>query len=423
MHSRIAAALLVSFIANPLLASAQSTRAAAPISLHDAVRRVESDGFDVRMAIAQAALAAADVTTARAAYLPQIGISGTAVDGNLPQLGMPIARQTYVSANVSVPVFNPSLWATARAAALDANAANRSVDLTRSDAAFGVVAGYHRAQLAASLVDVRSVGVRDQEQHVRLTEQRVAAGKMPRYLIARDRAALAASQQMLEDEAAEKDRALIDLAAMLDYDVDAPLTLADPLARENLEGSRDAWMQQAAVRPDVTAARSRWNAARARLDAARAAYAPTLALSGQTYNGTSNPALGAGGGQISATITLPIADGGTRTAAAQRARFDEDRTLIDYERMLVAARRDLADAWREREAAIRNLDNADAARADAEEQLRVAKLRERAGKAIDIEVLDALTVAANARETALRALTRYNDSAAAVRHAVGAAAL
>jgi outer membrane protein len=423
MHRSIAAALLVALVANPLLASAQSTRATAPVSLRDAVRRVESDGFDVRMALAQAALAAADVGTARAAYLPQIGVSGTATDGNLPQLGMPIARQTYVSANVSVPIFNPSLWAAARAATLDATAANQSADLTRSDAAFGVVQGYHRAQLAASLVDVRAVGVRDQEEHVRLTEQRVAAGKLPRYLIPRDRAALAASQQMLEDELAEKDRALIDLAALLNYDVEAPLTLADPLTREDFDGSRDTWMQQASIRPDVAAAWSRWNAARARLDAAGAVYAPTLALAGQTYNGTSNPVLGAGGGQITATLTLPIADGGTRSAAVHRARADADRTLIDYQRTLVAARRDLADAWREREAATRNLSTADAANADAEEQLRVALLRERAGKAINIEVLDALTVAANARETALRALTRYNDSAAAVRRAVGATIL
>jgi outer membrane protein TolC len=417
MRKPFAAALALAFVVNPSLAGAQSTPAAAPISLRDAVRRVESDGFDVRMALAQATLAAADVGTARAAYLPQIGVSGTATDGNLPQLGMPIARQAYVSANVSVPIFNPSLWAAARAAALDATAADQSADLIRSDAAFGVALGYHRAQLAAGLVDIRNVGVRDQEEHVRLTEQRVAAGKLPRYLIARDRAALAASQQMLEDEGAEKDRALIDLAALLNYDVDAPLTLADPLTRETFEGSRDTWMRQAAVRPDVAAARSRLDAARARLDAAGAAYAPTLALNGQTYNGTSNPALGAGGGQITATVTLPLADGGTRSAAVHRARADVDRTLIDYQRTLVAARRDLADAWREREAAIRNLDTADAARADAEEQLRVARLRERAGKAIDIEVLDALTVAANARETALRALTRYNDSAAAVRRA------
>ena len=421
MRKRIAGALLIAFVCTPWLASAQTTPAVRLISLVDAVRRVESDGFDVRMAVAQAAMAAADATTARAAYLPVLGVAGTATDANLPQLGMPVGRQTYVSANISVPVVNTPLWASARAARLDAAAANQSTELTRGDAAFGVVVAYHRAQLAASLLDVRSVGVRDEEEHVRLTEQRVAAGKLPRYQIARDRAALAAAQQMREDARAEKDRALIDLAALLNYDVDAPLALADPLVGEDLKGDRETWMRQTALRPDVLAAHSRWDAARARLDAAVGAYAPTLAIAGQTYNGTSSPALGAGGGQITATVTLPLADGGTRTAAVHRARADADRAFTDYQRTLVGAQRDLADAWREHEAAISNVRTADAAKADAEEQLRVARLRERAGKAIDIEVLDALTVAANARETALRTLIRYNDSGAAVRHAVGLA--
>jgi outer membrane protein TolC len=419
MREPIAAALALAIVVNPWIAGAQTTRAAAPISLSDAVRRVESDGFDVRMAVAQATLAAADAATARAAYLPQLGVSGTATDSNLPQLGMPVARQTYVSANIFVPILNTSLWASARAATLDAAAANQSTDLTRSDAAFGVVVAYHRAQLAASLLDVRSVGVQDEDGHLRLTEQRVAAGKLPRFQIARDRAALAAAQQMLEDARAEKDRAIIDLAALLNYDVDAPLALADRLVGEDLNGDRETWMRRAALRPDVVAAHSRWDAARVRMDAAVGAYAPTIALTGQTYNGTSNPALGAGGGQITATVTLPLVDGGTRSAAVHRARADADRALADYQRTLVGARRDLADAWREREAAISNLSTADAAKTDAEEQLRVARLRERAGKAIDIEVLDAFAVAASARETALRTLTRYNDSAAAVRHAVG----
>src|SRR5664279_3030861 len=68
MRRPIVAALLVVFIANAGTANAQSTRAVQPISLADAVRRVESDGFDVRMAVAQAALSAADAGTARAAY-------------------------------------------------------------------------------------------------------------------------------------------------------------------------------------------------------------------------------------------------------------------------------------------------------------------------------------------------------------------
>ena len=65
------------------------------------------------------------------------------------------------------------------------------------------------------------------------------------------------------------------------------------------------------------------------------------------------------------------------------------------------------------------MNTAAAAQADADEQLRVAQLREEAGKAIELEVLDALAVAASAREGALRAMARYDNAVAAVQHAAG----
>jgi outer membrane protein TolC len=415
----ILGALLLALSASPAAARAETIRWTGALTLSQAVERVESDGFDIGMALAQARGAAADAAAQRAVSLPQIGISGTALDANLPQLGMPVARQTYASANISLPLLNASAWASARASSIDASAAGQNVEAARSDAAFAVVQAYHRAQLAEGIVAVREIGVRDQEEHLRVTSQRVDVGKAPRYLLARDRAALAGSQQMLEDAKAERDRSLTDLAALLDLDLEAPPSPADALVPWHLEQGRNAWIGRTAQRPDVVAMRSRWDAAQARMQAASAAYAPTLAVTGQTYNGTSNPQLGAAGGQIAATVTLPIVDGGTRSAAFHRAHADADRARIDFERTTVAARRDLADAWREYEAAQRNLATAEAARADAEEQLRVARLREGVGKATEVEILDALAVAANARESALRALARYDDAVAAVRHAVG----
>jgi outer membrane protein TolC len=412
-------ALLLAFTAMPAPAAADPLRWPGSLSLAQAVQRVESDGFDVGMALAEARGAAADAAAQRAASLPLIGVSGTASDVNLPQLGMMTARQSYVSASINVPLLNPAGWANAHAASLDAGAARQNLEAARTDAAFAVVAAYHRAQLAEGLVEVRATGVHDQEEHFRLTSLRVEAGKAPRYLIARDRAALAGSQQMLEDAKAERDRSLTDLAAVLDLDLDAPPALAEALVPWQLAEGREVWLARTEQRPDVAAVRSRWDAARTRIGAASAAYAPTLALSGQTYNGTSVPALGAAGGQIAATVTLPILDGGTRSAATHRAQADAERARIDYERTKVAARRDFLDAWREYEAARRNLTTADSAREDAEEQLRVARLREGVGKAIELEVLDALALAANARETALRALARYDDGIAAVRHAAG----
>ncbi len=419
MLKRIAFALALASSALPAAAAAETVRWPGGLTLAGALQRVQSAGFDVRMASAQARGAAADAAAQRAASLPQISLSATATDVNLPELGMPVARQAYASANVNVPLVNAAAFANAHAAGLDASATREDIEAARSDAAFAVVLAYHRAQLAEGIVAVRATGVRDQEEHLRLNGQRVDAGKAPRYLLARDRAALAAAQQMLEDAGAERDRALTDLAALLDLDLEAPPALADALVPWQLEGGRDAWLRRADLRPDVLAMRGRWDAGRTRIGAASAAYAPALALTGQTYNGTSNPALGAAGGQIAATVTLPIVDGGTRSAAFHRASADAERARIDYERTLVSARRDVADAWREYEAAQRNLATAASVRADAEEGLRVARLRESVGKAIELEVLDALAVAANARETALRALARNDDAIAAVRHAAG----
>jgi hypothetical protein len=112
---------------------------------------------------------------------------------------------------------------------------------TRSDAAFSVVAGYHRAQLAANLVDVRSVGLHDEERHVGLSKQRVAAGKLPRYLIVRDRAALAAAQQM---SAASTRRFIQDVRAV------STIAHGSKLAIRNGAAAREYWGKDARRRRD-----------------------------------------------------------------------------------------------------------------------------------------------------------------------------
>jgi len=56
---------------------------------------------------------------------------------------------------------------------------------------------------------------------------------------------------------------------------------------------------------------------------------------------------------------------------------------------------------------------------DAAEQLRIAHVCEAAGKGIELEVLDALSVAATARETAVKAVARFDTAIASLHHAAG----
>jgi outer membrane protein TolC len=398
-------------------AGAQESRPHS-LTLQQAVERVRTAGFDVRMAQADARVASAGAESAGAALRPQIGISGNVLDANEPQLGMPIGRQAYGAATLSIPLFTPSNRLNARAANQMAGAAQTAVFATTNDAVFSTVQAYRKVQLADAVVVARQAAVADQVTHLRLTEERVAAGKVARYLALRDRAALASAQQALEDAASERDQAAYDLDALLDL-AQVPVQV-EPLVQATLNETRDTALGRALrQQPALRAAEQRLAAAQTGVSAARNAYRPLALLTAQTYNGASSPSLGQSGGQVQLSASLPIVDGGSRVAALAKAQAENDRAAALRDQVRAGVLRDVANAWREYEAATRNLATATAVQADAQEQLRLVTLRQAAGKAIEVEVLDALSVAANARETVVRSIARYDIAIAAIHHAVG----
>jgi len=415
----IAALLTASLSLLPQIASADPERLDGVLTLDQAIARVQRVGFDVRAARGDAEIAAADARTARAGLLPQIGISAVALDANEPQLGMPIARQGYGAASLTVPLLTPSTRYSSLAAAAGARAALINIEASVNDAVYATVQAYRRAQLADAVLDARHLAVRDQQDHLRVTGLRVASGKSPRYTLARDRASLAVALQNEEDAASERDQARNDLVALLDFTVDSNVR-TEPLATLAFAEPRDAIVTRALQQsPALLAAEQRVSALQATLGATRGAYLPSTQLTAQSYNGGSSPYLGHGGGQIQLTATLPIVDGGSRSGGVARARGDLNRVIALRDQLRVGVQRNVANAYRELEAARRNLSTAQTAQTDAEEQLRIARDRESAGKGIELEVLDALSVAGNARETVLRSLARYDNAVAAVHHAAG----
>jgi outer membrane protein TolC len=388
------------------------------LSLQAAVERVQRAGFDVRIAAADARVAAAEAASAGAALRPQAGISGVLLDANEPQLGMPIARQAYAGAMVSVPVYAPSTALAARSARASADAAQTSIAAAANDAVFAAVQAYRRVQLADAVAVARRAAAEDQTAHLRLTEERVAAGKAARYLLLRDRAALASAQQALEDALAERAQARNDLAALLDLPP-VPLVV-EPLERRTFNETRETVLARALrQRPSLLAAEQRLSALRLGVAAARSAYRPAATLTAQSYNGASSPRLGSSGGQVQLTASLPVFDGGSRAAAVSKEQAQYERALAVRDQARTGVVRDVANAWREYEASTRNLATATAVQADAQEQLRLAMLRQSAGKAIEVEVLDALAAAAGARESVVRSIARFDVAIAAIHHAAG----
>lgn len=415
---RVVFALAAALLATWQAAQAVPEQWSGPLSRAQAIARATSAGFDVRMAMADAASARGQAIGQYSAVLPQIAISGNHTNVHLPQFGMPEAVQTYSSVTASVPLFNLAGYSGVRAGRLSADAASADFSATVNDAALNAVKAYDRALLGAAAAQAQQAAVSDQETNVRFVELRVRTGKMPRFELARARAALAQAQQTAEDAAAEGDESSNDLKLMLDFDMASNVAIPDRFETREYNDTLAAVTQRALrQQPAVFAARLRYDAARAALQQARAAYVPTATLTGQTYNGNSNPPLGPSGGQVGVSITLPIVDGGTRHGTLVQVSAALAKAQADFERQQLMVQNGVANAWRELDASRRNLQTAQAALTDASESFRVARLRQQAGKGTQLEVLDALAVTANSRLAVLQSQARYDIAIAGVHHA------
>ncbi|HVA29548.1 MAG TPA: TolC family protein [Candidatus Baltobacteraceae bacterium] len=404
-------------LALPLAAEAQ---APPPLSLAAAIARAQAASFDVRLSEADANGAAARVLAARAQLLPQIGAAGTVMRGGISQLGMPVAQQTYLSANATVPLFAPADWETARAASLSAHASSLDLASARNDAAYIVTQAYERALLTRAIVASRTATVEYQRRRAADVDERIKAGATPRYERAQAQAVLAGALQMLEDANADADEALADLEFLLDLPMSAGLNLSDPLDPMTAAGTVAVFQGRAALqRPEVLSAQEQVLAAQARLTAARDRYLPIIAGAAQMYAGRSSPDLGPRGYQIGITATLPLVDGGVRAAASMDAKADVDRARIALEKAQRSVERDVANAYREYQAAQRDLELARRQAAASAQELRITILRERSGKGIALETLAAIDQDASARESVLRATARLNDAVAGLYHASG----
>lgn len=397
---------------------------ALSLTLSQAISRAEQAGFQVRIASAGAQSAAAQAAAARAALFPRVSVSATTSNGGITQLGMPLAQQNYVSTYVSVPLFTPNAFETAQSAGRGAQAAIFTQAQTVNDAMLAAVQGYEGALLAQAVYEAREITVAYEQRHLRDVNTMVKAGALPRYVSAESQAALAQSEQSAEDAAALRDEAMNDLKVTLAFGMSAPVTLTDSLQPLAISGSENAFLARAtASRPDVVAAQRQVASAQARSAAARWSYVPVISATAQTYNGGSRPSLGNHGYQVGVSASLPIIDGGDRLAAMHLAQSDLARAQVLLDEARLSAQRDVMNAWRELQAAQHNLETARMQQTAAAEALRVATLRERSGKGVTLETLDALSQDALARESLLRAIARFNIAIAFAHRAAGDSAI
>ena len=391
------------------------------------------------LAAAAARLAKADAITSSAggAVLPIVDAGGNVgVEKISTKLGYPPQFEAFLpqgwlgngqlDATLS---FNPDLWGKYRAllaaATSQRDAAAYDAAAARAALAAAIAQGYFAFAGDAAHVENARAALANREDNASLVAARFAHGFGTKADVADAAEARDDAQGQL---AAAQAMVLVDrhrLAALLGAGPDRGLAITAPSLAP--AGGRalpeNVTTDLLGRRPDIAAARARAAAATAQVRAARADFFPSFRLSaliGWQAVGIANLLTpGSLMGNAGPAVSLPIFHGGAIRAQYKGARADADAAVADYNRTVVGAYQELADAVARRDALLRQRDDAAAALANADTAAAVADARFRHGLANRIDVLGAQVRQNQARDALAAAEAGAHQADVALIHALG----
>lgn len=171
-------------------------------------------------------------------------------------------------------------------------------------------------------------------------------------------------------------------------------------------------------RPDLLAAEASVKAAQAAADAARAAGMPTLSMTAAA-NQNNNAGVNTHGSSLGLAVSVPLFSGFTPTyrIRAADAQVESKKAQMDRIRLQIAL--DVWNAYQNLATASQNRRTTSDLLSSAEQSERVASGRYRAGAGTMLDLLNAQTILASARQQRIQADLNWNISRATLAQAMG----
>lgn len=318
--------------------------------LADLIQRASQANTSIQQAAARLAEARTLLRSADAARSVQVGASagvtrqaGAATTGSAAPATLGTAG---LNASYELDLFG-RLAQTSDAARLDADAREALLQSTR----LMVQADVAQTYLQLRAVQAEQVLVQESlaayQDTLRLTQRRLQAGDVAELDVARVQTEVAATESdalALQRQQALLTNALAVLAGEVASGFVLPPATGDaalPVIPPGVPGT------VLARRPDVSAAQAAVLAAQARVGVAQKAWFPAVTLTGNA--GHASPELGdlfkwsARAWGVSALLSLPLFDGGQRTAQIEGAQARLEAALADHRGQVLNAFRDVED--------------------------------------------------------------------------------
>lgn len=309
-------------------------------------------------------------------------------------------------------VFSLSLIQRWRAAKAGVDVASLDAEVTKRDSMATVGLIYLEALRAMAAVEARQADVKLNQELLRLAAERKAAGMATSLDVTRARVQMENSRQQLLVAENDRDRAKLNLIRAIGLSFDVKLTLTDEMTLAEVPKQTMTQALQVAQdnRTELKLQKNRERLASLTLSSVTSERLPSVEAAGD---------VGMIGNQIPDMLTtdsvrvvmsVPIFDGGSR-----EARISESRSLLRQE---VIRTQDVNyQVSLEVRDAMLTLNSSKEQVAVAEEglqlaltELELARERFAVGVATNIEVTDAQTSVAQARDNLIEALFRYNGA-------------
>jgi outer membrane protein TolC len=305
------------------------------------------------------------------------------------------------------------------------------------------------------MVEVWQTRLKEDEEQLRLDRVRSEEGKIPPFYVQRGEAEVAETQQQLTNAQRDVELSLVQLKTVmgihlasqvevldtLSYQPStkflAELTSATPMLSTEAPTSPPtttaAQLSPESVRTDLTAtarglpadlaallrlaerqrpalraAGQRIRAAQAAEKAIDSAYGPQVNAFVMGDIGKSRFSGRFGGTTFGVVASLPIFNGGQKSARLQTAQAERRLQEAEQEKVVLQIVQEVSNALLNLRAAEQNIQTAQAALKSAGEDYRVARLRYEAGKSTVVEALDARAAQIRAKSNVIQALYSYN---------------
>jgi outer membrane protein, multidrug efflux system len=370
---------------------------------------------DLRAAALRIEEARAQYNVQSADLLPTLnaGVTGSRArtPGGLTPSGAPVVSSSY-QVGLSLASFELDFFGRVRSLNNAALAQYLATEEASRSVRISLVAEVARAYLAERSFDeqyaLARMTMESREQAYKLAKQRFEVGassaldlRQNEILVQTARASLAA----LTRQRAQAMNTLTFLAGRPLDSLPPARSLSDQGIVTDIPGGLPSDLL--VRRPDIRAAEQRLAAANANIGAARAAFFPRIALTAGV--GTASNALdglfeaGTRTWSFAPQLLLPLFDAGRNSSNLSLAEARRNIAVVDYERSIQAAFREVSDALVARSALDEQIEAQRAVQEASTERLRLTDLRYQNGVASSLDLLDAQRELFSAQQTLIQA--------------------